>query len=25
VRAVRTYLAGETVPFDDLGFHERMS
>jgi 5,10-methylenetetrahydromethanopterin reductase len=25
VHAVRTYLAGETVPFDDLGFHETMS
>jgi 5,10-methylenetetrahydromethanopterin reductase len=25
VRAVRAYLAGETVAFDDLGFHETRS
>jgi 5,10-methylenetetrahydromethanopterin reductase len=25
VRALRTYLAGETVPFDELGFHETMA
>jgi len=25
VRALRTYLAGDEVPFDDLGFHEAMA